>query len=234
MNARDYIERHFNRVDGWLWEQAVYATELLIVSQRDMGVDGISLEIGVWKGKYLGVIIGISPDRDAYGIDVWIHNQADEVARFLKEVSPSTTIVLRRANTFNLDIDSFRAAIDDKLIAYASVDGSHEPKPVERDLLNVSQLLCPGGIIAIDDFLNPLTLGVTEGVLAFLKRDRPIEPICWIANKLFVTTSGWSELYQIRLRMWVEEGAVRALLGKETVNWGHQTTHLLGRPVLIL
>lgn len=233
MSAQDYITTHFQSAEGWLWENAVYTTELFMVSQRELGVEGVNLEIGVWKGKYLGAIIATSPDRQAYGVDVWLHNQADQVARFLKEVSPATEVTLRRANTFDYDAEMLRDAVDNKPVAFASVDGSHEALPVERDLTNVSRLLRAGGVIAIDDFLNPLTLGVTEGAMAFLKGGVAIEPICWVANKLFVTTAGWSDLYQIRLRMWLEGGAARTMLGKESMDWAHHTTRLVGRPVLV-
>jgi hypothetical protein len=234
MNAQDYLAKHFHSTEGWLWENAVYTTELLMVSQKDLGIEGANLEIGVWMGKYLGAIIALCPGREAYGVDVWLHDQMDQVARFLKEVSPTTQVTLRRANTFDYDVDLLQDAVDKKPIAFASVDGSHEVLPVERDLLNVSQLLAAGGVIAIDDFLNPLTLGVTEGVMAFLKGCVGIEPVCWVANKLFVTTAGWSELYQIRLRMWLEGGAARLMLGKESMDWAHHTSRLLGRPVLVL
>jgi len=233
MTAQDYIAKGFQAAEGWLWENAVYTTELFMVAQRDLGVEGINLEIGVWKGKYLGAIVATSPNREAYGVDVWIHNQMDQVARFLKDVSPTTQVTLWRANTFDYDAETLREAVENKSIAFASIDGSHEAQPVERDLLNVSRLLRAGGVIAIDDFLNPLTLGVTEGVMTFLKGGVAIEPICWVANKLFVTTAGWSELYQIRLRMWLEGGAARTMLGKESMDWAHHTTRLLGRPVLV-
>jgi SAM-dependent methyltransferase len=233
MSAQDYLSTHFQATEGWLWENAVYTTELLIVAQRDLGIEGVCLEIGVWKGKYLGAMIAIAPERDAYGIDVWLHNQIGSVAQFLKEVSPATTVTLRRANTFDCDVGAMRKAVDNKPVAFASVDGSHEALPVQRDLANVAQLLAPGGIVAIDDFLNPLTLGVTEGVMAFLQSGVAIEPICWSSNKLFVTTAGWRELYQIRLRMWLDGGAARTMLGKESMDWAHHVTHLVGQPVIV-
>jgi hypothetical protein len=61
----------------------------------------------------------------------------------------------------------FCDAAANKPIAFASIDGS--ALLVERDLINACSLLWAGGVIAIDDFLNPLTLGVTEGVMAWLE-----------------------------------------------------------------
>jgi hypothetical protein len=44
MTAQEYIAKSFQAVEGWLWENAVYTTELFMVAQRDLGVEGINLE----------------------------------------------------------------------------------------------------------------------------------------------------------------------------------------------
>lgn len=234
MKAQDYLADYFHNVDGWLEEGAVYAAELLLLSQKDLNIEGVNLEIGVWKGKYLGAIIAITPERDAHGIDVWLHNQEDNVKAFLGSISANTCLALHRFNSYDLDNENFFTLINRKKLAFGSIDGSHNMNVVMHDLANIIRLLAPGGIIAIDDFLNPLCLGVTEGVIEFLKINNEIEPICWIANKLFVTTPGWSELYQIRLRMWLEGGAAKLIINKENVDWARHSTLLLGKLLLVL
>lgn len=234
MTAKSYIANHFSSVHGWLLEQAVHVTEQLMAAQVDLDIPGINLEIGVWRGKYLGAIIATAPQRDAYALDIWLHNQAAEVEKFLSSVSPGTRVTTRRANTADFNPDQLSATIDGNAIAFASVDGSHEAAAVARDLRNVQACLSPGGIIAIDDFLNPLTLGVTEGTLNFLNSGGAIEPICYVANKLFVTTPTWSELYQIRLRMWLEAGAAASYFNRDRYDWAGNTTYLLSHKLLVL
>jgi hypothetical protein len=234
MTAEVYIANHFSKVHGWLLEQAVHVTGQLMAAQADLDIPGINLEIGVWRGKYLGAIIATAPWRDAYALDIWLHNQAAEVEQFLSSVSPGTRVATRRANTAVFCPERLRETIDGNAVAFASVDGSHEARAVERDLRNVAACLSPGGVIAIDDFLNPLTLGVAEGTLAFLASGGAIEPICYVANKLFVTTPTWSEAYQIRLRMWLEAGAAAAYFNRERYDWAGHTTYLLSRKLLVL
>lgn len=233
MTAQEFIENHISEINGWLQPNAVYVTEVILNSQRDLGVNGINLEIGVWQGKYISAITAMAPERPSYGMDVFLHNQQASVEERVKSISGSNAVTMIKTNTFDLDNTSFQNLLRSQKIAFASVDGSHEADPVLNDLNNVSKLLERGGVIAIDDFLNPLTLGVLEGATKFLINSE-IEPICYSSNKLFVTTRAWSQLYQIRLQNWLDNGASVVIMGKDKVNWAHSTTYLYGRPVLAI
>jgi hypothetical protein len=48
------------------------------------------------------------------------------------------------------------------------------------------ETLGPEGIIAVDDFLNPVTFGVNQGVHHFFASSRSLVPFAYIANKLFL------------------------------------------------
>jgi hypothetical protein len=233
VSAHQFITDFMPKIPGWLAPNACYTTECLILSQKDLGVTGTNVEIGVWRGKYLALICACSPERPAFGFDVLLHNQLDDILATVKNVSPETSLQIHRINSFDISPEAFSQFFTESKIAFASVDGSHEAEGVHKDLFLIEQNLAKGGIIAIDDYLNPLTMGVTEGVTLYLQNST-LMPICYSANKLFVTTHGWADLYQIRLRMWLESGAAKTLMNTDLPNWADKTSTLFGKSLLVL
>jgi len=82
---------------------------------------------------------------------------------------------------------------------FISIDGSHEKHDVYYDLGLAEQLVGPGGIVAIDDFLNYVTPGVNEAVFAFYSIPRRLVPFAFIKNKLFLTFRQWADRYKAML-----------------------------------
>jgi hypothetical protein len=79
---------------------------------------------------------------------------------------------------------------------FLSIDGSHEKDDVYLDLLLGEELLGPGGIVAVDDFLNPLTIGVNEAVNIYLTVPRRVVPFAYVANKLLLCHRSYVENYK--------------------------------------
>ena len=79
---------------------------------------------------------------------------------------------------------------------FMSIDGSHEADPVLSDMRLADAILDPAGIVAMDDVLNPLALGVNEGVARFLSQPAPgLVPFAYVANKLFCCRPDHQALY---------------------------------------
>lgn len=69
---------------------------------------------------------------------------------------------------------------------FMSIDGSHEAGPVLSDMRLADAVLDAEGIVAMDDVLNPLALGVNEGVARYLSGPNPdLVPFAYAANKMF-------------------------------------------------
>jgi len=230
MDAAEFISRHFEATHGWLDKHAVYTTEVLIGTQRNLGVQGCNVEIGVYHGKYLGALMALSPDREAIGIDVWLYNQQKEAARFLESIHGKPNFTLFQSNTYDLSEARFAELLNAHVIAFGSVDGAHTRVGVTHDLALVKSQLQPGGIIAIDDFLSAGCLGVTEGTIEVMNAT-DLEPICFSRNKLYVTSSSWSELYTHVLQMWLQHGAGKSLFNRD--GRPADATVLAGRPLII-
>ncbi|MGA9866021.1 MAG: class I SAM-dependent methyltransferase [Acetobacteraceae bacterium] len=214
MNSADFISRHFEAVHGWLDGHAVHTTGMLLNAQASLGVTGCNVEIGVYRGKYFGAIVGMSPNRDAFGLDVWLYNQRNEAEAFLTSVSSQTKISLFQANTHDISAEQFSAMLEGQRIAFASIDGAHTRIGVMHDLELTESVLSPGGIIAVDDFLSAGCIGVTEGTIEAVK-STGLEPVCFSKNKLYLTTPSWAELYIHHLQMWLQHGQGKTLFNRD-------------------
>ena len=72
---------------------------------------------------------------------------------------------------------------------FLSIDAGHTPENVINDLSQAQRVLRPGGIIALDDYLNPYWEGVTDGFYRFMAHhNRRLRPFMFFRNKLFLTT----------------------------------------------
>ncbi len=70
-----------------------------------------------------------------------------------------------------------------------SIDGGHHIEHVINDLSIAQELLCPRGIVLLDDFFGPLWPTVTEGFFEYMKRrNARLAPLLVFQNKLFLTT----------------------------------------------
>jgi hypothetical protein len=73
-----------------------------------------------------------------------------------------------------------------------------------NDLSLAQEILAPGGIVALDDFMRTFWPGVTEGFYRFMaKQNRRLRPFFYFQNKLFLTTISehqW-QLAEIRTEM---------------------------------
>lgn len=82
---------------------------------------------------------------------------------------------------------------------FASIDGSHEFDDVMWDLSVARDVLLPGGIVAVDDYLHPICLGVTAATDRFLAQVIDLVPFAYVANKLFLCRPGWADHYRADL-----------------------------------
>jgi hypothetical protein len=203
----EMIENWKNNSDhlhGWLHDEAVVLTSILLESQKQLSLTGVIVEIGVWKGKYFSALLMLQNGRAVYGYDIWLNENISEVKAGISKVGSKNSFELFRVNSRDLNSKSQRPELCEKSIDFISVDGDHSFEGSMSDLLLASNLISPGGVLALDDFLNSSCLGTTESAIAFLQRS-DFEPICYITNKLFVTTKGWSEIYRQRIELAISE-----------------------------
>ncbi|MCC3246483.1 class I SAM-dependent methyltransferase [Methylocystis sp. WRRC1] len=177
--------------------------------QADQGITGNLLEIGVFCGKYFAVLVdsAIATDSTALGIDTFQYSPeqrvVDELGRVFGPDGKKSFAIWRRQSS-SVTPHEIAAAIQQP--RFISIDGAHDFENVYRDLLLCEQVLGSEGVIAVDDFLNPLTIGVNQAVNAFLSTPRAVVPVAYISNKLFLAHRSNEDRYRSAIESMIMEG----------------------------
>jgi hypothetical protein len=121
---------------------------------------------------------------------------------------------------------------------FISVDGSHEKDDVYLDLILCEQALVVGGIIAVDDFLNPLAIGVNEAVHTYFMVPRRLVPFAYIPNKLLLCHRSQAGDYKAVIEQTAAADTVdpRGLTFREAVKSDYMRSErvLYGQKVLMI
>jgi hypothetical protein len=211
----DWKKSGANEIQGWLHDESVQLTEVLLEAQKHLGLNGALIEIGVWKGKYFSALLALQKNRLLIGYDIWLNEDIETIKDGILKYSSNKNFALKRVNSADINAKEDREEISGMDIHFISIDGDHTFDGALRDMRLSRKLVSPGAVLALDDFLNPGCLGTTESAILFLQ-ESDFEPICYITNKLFVTTKGWSEIYRQRIDIAISQNPT--LLGIEILS----------------
>lgn len=196
------------KIRGWLFEPAGVLSIHLIRSLPPISRGDAFIEIGVYEGRYLALLhyAGATTQRRVIGVDTFEWISKDKVEEALVGVLGSPHgIELWQANSQRLDAAAVRAHVNQNPIRFVSIDGDHAAPAVQHDLELVDSILSDDGIVAADDFLNPLAVGVTEGLGAFFStKERSLRPFAYAGNKLFLCRPNRHSHYLSIVRSFVE------------------------------
>jgi predicted O-methyltransferase YrrM len=119
------------------------------------------LEIGVRRGRSVGVVVERAPQADVYGFDLWIPNYADMpnpgasfVRDELRRLNHSGGLTLIEGDSKET-LPAFLAEHSDLTFDLITVDGDHSLEGARADLLNALPRLRRGGVIVMDDVAHP-------------------------------------------------------------------------------
>jgi hypothetical protein len=228
------------KVGGWLEDYAAYRTMDLLSFQERTGVRGPLLEIGVFKGRYLTILFrsALRTGDRLTALDTFQYSAMQEAKDSVAPVGDPALVNWMQANSTAFTAADLLACVEGRP-RFISVDGSHALRDVHWDMTLCEQLLAFDGIISVDDFLNPVTLGVNEALHRFFAQPRNLEPFAYTHNKLFLCRPAQGDLYR---RAMAESAA--AATDPISVNFSeryadpvrrhHVEQQLWGSPVLIL
>jgi hypothetical protein len=194
----------FHRIRGWF----VYDAALMFMAYNQLiaaeGISGDVLEIGVYYGLSAIAIATLrGANRRMYAIDLFEElgpNEAygegkDYRAKFEEHMreffGPLDFLTSITAASGRLKSYEFSPTY-----SFCHVDGGHSPEETFADLKFASDILMPGGLLALDDYFNPQHAGVCEGAVHF-KHEHPgvLRPLAIAYNKvLFQKLPGTPDL----------------------------------------
>jgi predicted O-methyltransferase YrrM len=119
------------------------------------------LEIGVRRGRSLGVAATAFQDVNIYGFDLWVQNYAgmenpgpEYVTDELKKLNHKGNLTLISGDS-KKTIPEFFKTNPELYFDVITVDGDHSKKGAYRDLINILPRLKVGGVLLLDDISHP-------------------------------------------------------------------------------
>ncbi|MFK7751616.1 MAG: class I SAM-dependent methyltransferase [Sedimentitalea sp.] len=195
----DPFYQKIEAIQGWLDPTAGQRTIDILNWQCSAGIKGDLFEIGVFCGKYFAILLdsALRNGDKVLGVDTFEFAPPERVKTelqtvFGKDVSDHIQLWQRPSST--LQDRHLRNTIG--LPRFISIDGAHDYENVFRDLVLCDRIIAPRGLIAVDDFLNPMTLGVNQAVGAFFAQPRNVVPVAYISNKLFLAHCSSHDAYR--------------------------------------
>lgn len=183
----DFWNNVTDNIEGWLIDYTAIRTMDMLQWQVKNDIGGSLFEIGVFKGKYFSLLIqsGLESSSKVVGLDTFQYSNEANVNTLLEKYFPSGSWEFISKASTNCNTKELMDILGSPP-RFISVDGSHECDDVFWDLNLAEEILSSEGIVAADDFLNPLTLGVNEAINRFFSTPRNLVPFAYIANKLFL------------------------------------------------
>jgi SAM-dependent methyltransferase/predicted O-methyltransferase YrrM len=183
----------FHRIPGWF----AFDAALMFMAYNQLiaedGISGDTLEIGVYYGLSAIAVAALrGPGRRMYAVDLFEElgpNEAYGVGKSYREKFEE----YMRSFFGELDFLSPITSASGKLksseftptFSFCHVDGGHSPQETFADLKFASDILLPGGLLALDDYFNPQHSGVCEGALDFRRQHEGVlRPLAIGYNKV--------------------------------------------------
>ena len=220
---------HFNshiygHVEGWLGDRMWQIVNVIGTILDANGVSGNIAEFGVHHGLFLFLLNSLRHENEVcFAIDVFDEQRLNvdcsglgSLAVFLSHVE---TLMASQRGSFRIvqrDTMSFSTSeavnlFGKKGVKFFSIDAGHTIQHTFNDLCLAQEVLAPGGVVALDDYMSPHWPGVTEGFYRFTgSANRRLRPLSYFQNKLFLTTVSEHGAYLQQFRM-----AIEAICGDE-------------------
>lgn len=233
-----FLEGSVRGLAGWLEDFAALMTMRLLRWQEANVAPGPLFEIGVYQAKYFSLLLRSARARneDVFGLDTFQYAPEAQVRDGLAAAGFPFGYTLLKMFSTDVSASDLLQKFGAKP-RFISVDGSHEKDDVHWDMRLSEQLLANDGIVSVDDFLNPLTLGVNDGVNTFFHQPRNLVPVFYTSNKLFLSRPGPAGRYRALIEdMLLADQREQASLNFQKMlglDRSHVEQKLWGRQVLV-
>jgi predicted O-methyltransferase YrrM len=162
------LRKAFDRAEGWCADISAPVWDAMLVHQRDAGVRGDVLEIGVYRGKSAVLLAGhVDPQAERFFL-VDPRMDEEEVRRTLERARPDVGPALRFLHIESVEVVTSEAVSTRGRLRWVHIDGSHATACVLADLASAHDLLAADGIAVLDDFFDIGYPHLTEAVFRYL------------------------------------------------------------------
>jgi Methyltransferase domain len=196
-----YMRNGFNAIEGWCHYLNIAFLRAMDEVLFAHDVDGGIAEIGVHHGKqFIALHNLMRSGAMSVAIDVFGQQRfnldrsgSGDREKFQGNlaawgVRPENCLVVERdsLSLSSRDLDELHGRVGSA--KYFGVDGCHEVEHTISDIRAAMNLLAHGGVLILDDYLNPDFPGVHQAVAHLFINDRPgIAPFLLGQNKLYLT-----------------------------------------------
>ena len=192
----------YGHVEGWLGDRMAQIVNVLGIIFDANRIHGHIAEFGVHHGLFLFLLNALrNDDEQCFAIDVFDdqylnidHSGNGSLTAFLSHIDRLMASQRRFFKIIRRDTTSFSVSEIERLfgnggVKFFSIDAGHTIMHTCNDLNLAQEVLTPGGIIALDDYMSVHWPGVTEGFYRFMySGNRRLRPFLYFQNKLFMTT----------------------------------------------
>jgi hypothetical protein len=184
--SRQQRLEHFNshvygHVEGWLGDRMWQIVNEIGTILETNGVNGNIAEFGIHHGLFLFLLNTLrNEDEVCFAIDLFDEQRLNvdcsgrgSLSAFLSHVETLMASQRRSFRVVQRDTMSF-SIIDAvnlfgaKGVKFFSIDAGHTVQHTSNDLTLVQEVLVPGGVVALDDYMAVHWPGVTEGFYRFM------------------------------------------------------------------
>jgi predicted O-methyltransferase YrrM len=237
----DFYRTVVCNIPGWLHQGTAMRTMDMLAFQEKLSIQGAVLEIGVMCGRYFSILLRSAARTKSkiVGIDLFHDHPTSKVLEYVAPAVGDNRHNVQLIQAFSTDIDAnFLNTQLGSRARFVSIDGSHEKDDVFWDLNLAEQVVAPGGIVALDDFINPVTFGVNEAAHTFFSQPRRLAPWAYIENKLFLCQRHWAHRYMEMLEETVMHDDIephsKVFREHARIGRGLVEQRLWGNPLLIV
>lgn len=208
-----FLREVVQSIPGWLDDFTARCAMELLDAQAANGLSGSLLEIGVYGGRFCSILAraALSDGSHLVGIDPFEHFRLEDVEQTLlkaqqfaqQEAKAKPSLIPGLSE--NWTADRLLSTLGERA-RFVHIDGSHDREDVLWDLDMCDKVLAPHGIIAIDDFFNPLCLGVMEATFQFFQgQPRLAVPLAVVPGKLLLCGRKHADFYKQKLSDFASE-----------------------------
>jgi len=212
------LQSVWKNVQGWVGDRIPQILRFVRELHDGNNVEGDVIEIGVHHGKLFFMLAAISRDTErCIAVDLFEdqqknldHSGKGSLAifnRHLHELFPDfiPRVTAISADSMSLTPVTVRERLGVKSARLMSVDGGHTVAHVVNDMQIAQELLVPGGVMLLDDFLGVHWPTVTEGFYKYMQvANRRLAPFLIFQNKLFLTTFSEQPVTLTKLRNYLD------------------------------